>query len=750
MTIVGNYRLISEIGQGSMGRVFLAEDMRDNRQVALKAMLGETNSLQEKRFLREAQAMSKLSHPNIIKIYDVNKENNRYYFTMPYIEGGMLSELIATKRLTTSRIIEITTKVAHAIHYAHENNLLHRDLKPSNIMIDSNGEPIVMDFGLAKQFRDTSKLSQTGEILGTPAYMSPEQARSNEQVDRRADIYSLGICFYEMLTGRVPFSGTKWQILAQLIHKKPVRPRQLNPQIHETLELICLKAIEKQKEMRFASAQEFAEELQRFGEGKSSQIKKRLTTSFMAWLEKYHLPVMGSLLIFLTAICFILFYERYNQSQICHVTLSQNTNLLPKQDSLKIYAKTETGNYLRRVFINGQEHSLQNKHEFTKQIPVFYGKNTIDVVVLSQDHRWNNFTWEITRNHPQNQAFSLGATTNNNRVHKLPVQRLQPDLVFELENYRTSGSAVVCEDILYFVLRNSGLHARNVKDGTELWKFGTNEEVRATPVVINGCVYFSDYKNLYCLDMYNGAKQWQLAINSYCRSITVDGETVFIGGRLGKFFAINNGTLLWQKNVVPKGAIPWGRRRSPYEFRGCPAFYNDTVIATCSNGMVYCWQKKTGREVWTFNAKSPVRSSPIVVEHTVYFGCTSGAVYGIDAKNKLPKWQFNVRQGVDSTPLIYQNTMYFGCEGGYVYAVDVPQKRLKWESKVNGEISSPIIVGDRLYCGSESGYLYGIELNSGKKVFEEKCAQEIDGTPFVYNRRMFVIGERSLKTYILE
>ncbi|BBM85409.1 serine/threonine-protein kinase [Candidatus Uabimicrobium amorphum] len=757
MKIVGHYRLISEIGQGSMGRVFLAEDMRDSRQVALKAMLGETNSLQEKRFLREVQAMSRLSHPNIIQIYEVNKENNRYYFTMPYIEGEMLSELIAMKRLTTSRIIEITTKIARAIHYAHENDLLHRDLKPSNIMVNKQGEPIVMDFGLAKQFRDTTKLSQTGEILGTPAYMSPEQARSNQKIDGQTDVYSLGICFYEMLTGRVPFSGTKWQILAQLIHKKPAPPRQLNPQIHETLELICLKAIEKQKHLRFATAEEFAEELQRFGEGKSSHIKKRFAASFIAWMGKYHLPVMGALLIFVTIVCFILFYERVSQNpnhgqQMYKITFSESGDLPSKKDSLTIHGKAKPGSSLHRIFVNGREYTLENQQQFTKEVPILYGKKTVEVITLSRDHRWSRFTCEITRHAPQNQAFIFGDMTNNRRVHSQNVRQLQPERKFELGRYESAGAAVVCEDILYFALRRGGLQAWKTNDGTELWTFSTNHEVRATPAVMNGRVYFSDYQKLYCLDMYSGVEQWHFEINSPSRSIMVDEETVFVGCRNGKFFAIaiDGGMLRWKKDVVPKDSKPHRGRRSPYDFRGNSALYKDMVIATCSNKMVYCWKKNTGREVWAFRSESGVRTAPVVVGRTIYFGSNSGRMYGIDVGNKQQKWQFKVRNGVETTPLIYKNTIYFGCEGGYVYAVDLQRLKLKWEQKVDSEIASPVIVGDRLYCGSKLGELYAFDLSNGNIVYQQKCVDEIDRAPFVYQNKMFVTGEEILKTFILK
>lgn len=265
---LGRYEIKKELGRGGMGAVYLVYDPVLKREVALKTILNSKEVNSVKRFMHEAKTMAKLNHPNIVKIYDIGMDGETPYFTMEFITGKNLADLEKEGKIATRRVVEIVRKVSFAIDYAHKEGILHRDLKPANIIMTQQGEPIVMDFGLAKEISGDSRLSKSGAILGTPAYMPPEQAwGKRKEVDERSDVYGLGAVFYELLTGMPPFHGSNHAVLLQVVDKEPVAPRAISPIIPQDIENICLKAMSKEKAMRYQTALELARDLERFLNG---------------------------------------------------------------------------------------------------------------------------------------------------------------------------------------------------------------------------------------------------------------------------------------------------------------------------------------------------------------------------------------------------------------------------------------------------------------------------------------------------
>ncbi len=262
--VIDAYRIIKELGRGGMGAVYQARDTILNRDVALKTILYEDGSeIHVKRFLKEAQTSQALDHPNIVKVYDVNHEGELYYYTMELIRGTPLDVFIRKTPIDDIKSIEIVRKVAYAIDYAHKMKVLHRDLKPANIMMENNLEPKVVDFGLAKILKDTTeKLTASGIIVGTIQYMSPEQVSGEGDLKNSTDIYSLGVILYELLTGTIPFDDKSIIRLYDKINsEEPITPNILNPRIPKKLSQICMKAIAKKPEDRFANAKELGDAL---------------------------------------------------------------------------------------------------------------------------------------------------------------------------------------------------------------------------------------------------------------------------------------------------------------------------------------------------------------------------------------------------------------------------------------------------------------------------------------------------------
>jgi serine/threonine-protein kinase len=274
---LGPYQLLEETACGGMGVVYKARHARLGRVVALKTIRRElgTTPGAVRRFEREVRAAARLQHPHIVPIYEVSEAAGRPYFTMPFLGGGSLGQRRAQLIGNPQAAVALLEKVARAVHHAHEAGILHRDLKPSNILLDERGEPLVSDFGLAKLQDLTEELTQSGEMLGTPAYMAPEQAAGrNECVGRTADVWALGVLLFELTTGRRPFAGEgREALLRQIQTADPPSPRALCPQLDRGLETVILKCLEKEPARRYATAADLADDLARWSRGESPQAR---------------------------------------------------------------------------------------------------------------------------------------------------------------------------------------------------------------------------------------------------------------------------------------------------------------------------------------------------------------------------------------------------------------------------------------------------------------------------------------------
>lgn len=260
----GRYEIVAELGRGSMGVVYKAHDPQIDRTIALKVLREDRVTSEDfvRRFMKEAMAVGRLSHPGIVTVYDVGQDHGSIYIAMEFLQGTPLDELMAAKKFTLEEIVDIGIQTAQALHYAHQNGIVHRDIKPPNIIYSSEGSIQVTDFGIARiEDPNGQQMTQVGEILGTPRYMPPEQAMG-QPLDGRADLYSLGVILYQLTTGQHPFQGdTLVAIFRAITQDTPEAPHTFDPKIPESLSNLIMKLLDKEPSRRFISGQDLIGEL---------------------------------------------------------------------------------------------------------------------------------------------------------------------------------------------------------------------------------------------------------------------------------------------------------------------------------------------------------------------------------------------------------------------------------------------------------------------------------------------------------
>ncbi|MCA9105574.1 MAG: protein kinase [Planctomycetales bacterium] len=385
---IGDYLIISEIARGGMGVVYKARQEKLGRIVALKMMLAGTKASPAivDRFHREARSAAALRHPNIVGVHEVGVHQGRHYLTMDYIEGSSLWERLRSGSLAPTEAAALLETIAIATHFAHGEGVLHRDLKPANILLDMTGSPHITDFGLAKSLsrfdepQANGELTRSGQILGTPSYMAPEQANAQHQlVCVGSDVYSLGAILYACLSGRPPFvAETTVETLRQVVHDDPLPPRVLNARVPKDLETICLKCLAKEPRHRYHTAQELADDLRRFLDGRPV-LARPVTWVARTWRLAKRRPAAAlatGLLLLIAIVSPPIAFQQYWQRQELGVRATriehqatEITGLLSvKEDSLRralsaeqqattlaVEAKAQAFNFRRLLYISDMQ-----------------------------------------------------------------------------------------------------------------------------------------------------------------------------------------------------------------------------------------------------------------------------------------------------------------------------------------------------------------------------------------------------------
>jgi tetratricopeptide (TPR) repeat protein len=343
-TCLGGYEVLAELGRGGMGIVCKARHRDLNRLVALKMLRAAGPGLEPElqRLRHEAEMVAALDHPHIVPLYEVGQHDGRLFLIMKLIEGGPLSARLPAFTAEPRRGAQLLAAVARAVHHAHQRGILHRDLKPSNILLDAAGQPYVTDFGLARKVEDHADLTQTGDLVGTPSYMAPEQTLGRkEAVTTATDVYGLGTVLYVLLTGEAPFRGeSPLEVLEQVREREPEPPRRRNPRVPRDLQTICLKCLDKDPQRRYGSARELAEDLERFLNHEPVQARRpTLVGRLGKWARRHQAVTLAAsvgvvLALVVSCIAVVLLTAAYQEQGLQRQT-AENERTLAQQEQAK-------------------------------------------------------------------------------------------------------------------------------------------------------------------------------------------------------------------------------------------------------------------------------------------------------------------------------------------------------------------------------------------------------------------------------
>ena len=651
----GNYEILGEIARGGVGIIYKARQRGLDRVVALKLLQGGSSASQEsvQRFLHEAQAAAKLQHPNIVPIHDFGTEDGMYYFTMDFVEGESLADRMARGPIPARETLEIVRQVADALHYAHEHGVVHRDIKPGNILIDREGHVKVTDFGIAKEVNqeEQSRLTVTGQVMGTPRYMSPEQAGGHTaRADQRSDVFSLGVTLYEMLTGQPAFDADNvFTVLHKVTSEDPPPPHRLNYKVHRDASTICEKAMEKLPERRYGTAGEMASDIGRFLAGEPIEARPVGGAERIARkLRKHWRPILLNTAIAVAVIGAAAYGT--------HVYLASRPSHLRLQLALTGVAVTLDGNLVLErdlgdaIILKPGSHLLYAEREpdFAPQTIKFETKPgerlTLPVSLVRRMGRI-----AITTTPPD-----AAVTIVTPRGTRLPFRgpRVEQELptgtyvaLVHRENYLAQRIETTIEPgqtrALHFAL-----------PPINVWAVPTSGNVLSVPAVArmndatSGDVVAGDDSGaIYCLNGRDGVARWVFRAQDAVQApialadINNDGvPDVIVGSVDRRLYCLNgkDGKLLW--SFETGGAI-----LGPPRLKDLNGDNITDVFIGSADGFVYALSGADGRLFWKFRTQGRVESAlawqRTVTGYLLLVGSGDKTLYALNPADGSVAWK---------------------------------------------------------------------------------------------------------------
>jgi eukaryotic-like serine/threonine-protein kinase len=697
---VGNYRLISLLGQGGFAEVYLGEHIYLRSKAAIKLLNTQLSDKNKEHFLEEARFLVNLIHPHIVRVLDFGLEGETPFLVLDYASHGSLRQLHpAGIPLPLMTVVTYTKQAADALQYAHEQKLIHRDIKPENMLLGRYNEILLSDFGIAVLAQ--SSLSQSvKEVAGTAAYMAPEQFQGKPRP--ASDQYALGVVIYEWLCGVHPFKGTFVEVASQHLFVSPPSLQGINPTITPDIEQVVMTALAKDPKQRFASIRAFANALEQASQ--PSQAPLFLSTSNQSSLIA---------------------------TQIESAALSTEAEIHSDKPSSPMGLNTPSGQPVQSTIAQPPNEAVTTSPQDSSagsiaipaqpsQSPQGISRRTVlaglavlgsvgviggGVVLLEYIRSRTSTTTSITNTtKPPPPASSSGAMFGFNPQH----------------THVNAGEHI--------------LSTANVSRLTQAWATPIEGIIGiSSPAVANGMVYVGSFDHhVYGLNAATGRIVWMTPTKDIIYSSpAVANGVVYVGSADSKVYALNasSGHILW---TFPTGG----------GVNSSPAVVDGVVYVGSADSKVYALNASSGHVLWTFPTGGGVNSSPAVVDGVVYVGSFDSKVYAIDASSGKLIWAVPVAGGIFDSPAVDNGIVYIGTqEHSTFYAINVSTGKITWKMPTGDYInSSPAIAGGLVYVGSKDGKLYAFDAFTGKKDWTAFNIQgaEIASSPTIANGVLYV------------
>lgn len=688
----GHYTIVKELGQGGMGMVYLCHDELLQRDVAIKMLLPEltTNRDTLEGFIQEARLAAQLEHPNVVTIFEIGKEERQsklhHYMVMEYLTGGNLASRINSKQLSIEHCLNWMKQLANGMAYAHKRGIVHQDIKADNIFITTEGDLKIGDFGLARLAAGRAKGRSGHHGMGTPAYMSPELCRGDPQ-DHRSDIYSMGILFYEMATGQLPFKAKGMIEMAMKHASAPVpSARKLNPLVPEVLDKLIHKMMAKQPGDRYQSMAEvvsilddliFELRVARLGLGPKPGAKG--SGFFQPRTEPE--PIVESPA------------QTESQEQpLPAVSPKERDSRRDKQEPIV----------------------LDEGFDFAQaSFPAFGVKAAVESDATAM---------------PPGVAVNASSTQTTPAAPAPVIPRQHLELLWGFHSFGPVGWAaqpIATKEgvVVYCVSADGNCYALDASAGSKLWNFETRGPVLSSPVLTPDKLFLTSTDGrIYALSPKTGSLKWMTEGEEPIVAPPALHNDYLLAGDLG-------GGLVALSSK--DGHAVWHCRTGD-AIVSRPEVVPPSVFVACKDEHLYAVDIGTGAVRWRFRANSPLVAAPIASVDSVYLGATDGSFYALDVETGRLIWQYDTAKSIVARAVIHFTTVIFCSQDRWLYCCEKYDGRLLWKAALRGRVVANLVSHSGLvYVVTREGWVQCFETRTGELKWHMDTKRRLEAPPLV-------------------
>lgn len=706
----GHYTVVKELGVGGMGVVYQCRDEFLERDVAIKMLLPElvNNPKNLEVFKQEAKLAAQLEHPNIVTVYDIGVEKRgskqHYFVAMEYLPGGNLGNQTAIGALPVEHAINWMKQLANGLHYAHKMNVVHQDVKADNIFINKDGDLKIGDFGLARLMENKVFINPSTKGMGTPAYMSPELCRG-EQQDHRSDIYSLGVLFFEMATGQLPYRAEGMIEMAMKHTTAPIpSARRLNPLVPSLVDKLIRKMMEKSPDDRFQSLEaiigvldELIFELRVKRMGIKIDAKREDSKELLALKEREVL-------------------EKAKEESKSAEKVKPAKSDKPKKISVDTQ-NVEKGRSVQESNVKQTRSTSKEKEtKLSRKIPLAE-LEAVGIKLPQEVGPIRKPTKDIAKELARVSQAKMPALAGlDPLVEKQWEYQTKGPIGWRSKPVLSSGNSSV-----YIGATDFKLYKLSIGSGDELWQYNSGAPILSSPAVDGDRVYIANNDGLLaCLKAENGETVWERDLESGVVSTpVVNNGSIIAATKGGRVCCLNART----------GNGNWAYDSDSVAVSG-PSFFGKELFFGTRDKNVYCLDLKTGKKKWKAFIDGSIVSTPAVSVDSLYVGTQDGAFYALDVESGEPLWDYYTDKSILSSPVISFTSVVFTSLDKWIYCCEKYDGRLRWKSPLKGRVQADLAVVDKnVVTVTREGWMQSFSMNDGQVSWVKNFGTRLESTP---------------------